>query len=83
MSIGSLEFAGSCQLEAQADMYVCQEVEKGTTPIDEHQLLCARPQRLEAVLPLPSDVQKLKLNHHRRDAQNKPVWRELTGVAHT
>ena len=30
-----------------------------------------------------SDVQKLKLNHHRRDAQNKPVWRELTCVAHT
>ena len=30
-----------------------------------------------------SDVQLLKLNHYRRDAQNKPVWRELTCVAHT
>ena len=30
-----------------------------------------------------SDVQKLKVNHHRRDAQNKPVWRELTCVTHT
>ena len=32
---------------------------------------------------LLSDVQKLKLNHHSRDAQNRPVWRELTCVART
>ena len=30
-----------------------------------------------------SDVHKLKLNHYIRDAQNKPVWRELTCVACT
>ena len=30
-----------------------------------------------------SDVHKLKLNHYTRDAQNKPVWRELTCVART
>ena len=28
-----------------------------------------------------SDVHKLKLNQHIHDAQNKPVWRELTYVA--
>ena len=30
-----------------------------------------------------SDVHKLKLNRYVRDAQNKPVWRELTCVART
>ena len=30
-----------------------------------------------------SDVHNLKLNHYIRDAQNKPVWRELTCVART
>ena len=30
-----------------------------------------------------SDVHKLKPNHYIRDAQNKPVWRELTCVART
>ena len=32
---------------------------------------------------LLSDVRKRKLNHHNRDAQNRPVWRELTCVACT
>lgn len=30
-----------------------------------------------------SDVYKLKLNDHRCDVHNKPVWRELACVAHT
>ena len=30
-----------------------------------------------------SDIHKLKLNHYIRDAQNKPVWRDLTYVACT
>ncbi len=30
-----------------------------------------------------SDIHKLQLNRYTRDALNKPVWRELTRVAHT
>ncbi len=30
-----------------------------------------------------SDIHMLKLNRYTRDALKKPVWRELTCVAHT
>ena len=45
---------------------------------------CPKQQKHIKQLPcLKSHVHKMKLNHYIRDAQNKPVWRQLSCVART
>ena len=46
-----------------------------------HKQACSSHQKQQA--DISPCIQKLKLTHHRRDAQNKPVWMGLTCVAHT